>query len=247
MKIALVGRGRVATHLKESFLQAGHCVQMCGGRDGLEPMADDVQVVVISINDDALQDISDSIVLANPDTLVVHTAGSVPMDILPYSHRGVLYPMQTFSINRHPNMHDVPFFVETAMKEDMAVLQQLAHSISDQVMVMDSKRRKILHLAAVLCCNFTNHLFDLTAGLLERNGIQFSTMLPLIDETVAKVHQMHPRDAQTGPAVRGDDKVIAAHLAMIDDPYLRVVYETLSKSIVHYDKLRPEEDKTDNI
>ena len=247
MKTALVGRGRVATHLKDALLLAGHSVQMCGGREGLEPVAEDVDVVVISISDDALPGISESIVLGNADTLVVHTAGSVPMDVLPYRHRGVLYPMQTFSMNREVDMRDVPLFLETARTEDMAVLEQLASSISDRVMPLDGEHRKVLHLAAVLCCNFTNHLFDLTAGLLERNGIPFSTMLPLIDETVGKVHQMHPHNAQTGPAVRGDDKVIAAHLAMIDDPYLHEIYNLLSKSIGHYDKLRPKEDKTDSI
>lgn len=239
MKTALVGRGRVAVHLKKVLLQAGHSVQMCGGRDGLEPVADDVDVVVISISDNALPDISGSIVLDNAETLVVHTAGSVPMDVLPYRHRGVLYPMQTFSMDRDVDMRDVPFFVETALKEDMPVLELLARSISDKVMQLDSEHRKVLHLAAVLCCNFTNHLYDLTAGLLERNGIPFGMMLPLIDETVAKVHQMHPHDAQTGPAVRGDDKVMAAHLAMIDDPSLHEIYELLSKSIGQYDKLRP--------
>ena len=161
------------------------------------------------------------------------------MDVLPYRHRGVLYPMQTFSMDRDVDMRDVPFFVETALKEDMPVLELLARSISDKVMQLDSEHRKVLHLAAVLCCNFTNHLYDLTAGLLERNGIPFGMMLPLIDETVAKVHQMHPHDAQTGPAVRGDDKVMAAHLAMIDDPSLHEIYELLSKSIGQYDKLRP--------
>ena len=239
MKTALVGRGRVAVHLKKALLQSGHSVQMCGGRDGLEPVADDVDVVVISISDNALPDISGSIVLGNAETLVVHTAGSVPMDVLPYRHRGVLYPMQTFSMDRDVDMRDVPFFVETALKEDMPVLELLARSISDKVMQLDSEHRKVLHLAAVLCCNFTNHLYDLTAGLLERNGIPFGMMLPLIDETVAKVHQMHPHDAQTGPAVRGDDKVMAAHLAMIDDPSLHEIYELLSKSIGQYDKLRP--------
>ena len=98
MKTALVGRGRVATHLKDALLLAGHSVQMCGGREGLQPVAEDVDVVVISISDDALPGISESIVLGNADTMVVHTAGSVPMDVLPYRHRGVLYPMQTFSI-----------------------------------------------------------------------------------------------------------------------------------------------------
>ena len=157
------------------------------------------------------------------------------MDVLPFRRRGVLYPMQTFSIGRDVDMSKVPFFIESAVEEDLDVLKGLANGISGIVMPLDSERRKVLHLAAVLCCNFTNHLYDLTAGVLKRNGIPFSMMLPLIDETVVKIHTMHPHDAQTGPAMRGDMAVINDHLDMIDDTYLHDIYDLMSKSIARHD------------
>lgn len=237
MNLALVGRGRVATHLMKALQGAGHRVVTCGGRDGLKPVGDDVDVVIISVSDDAISAVTERLETGMSEPLVVHTAGSVPMDILPYRRRGVLYPMQTFSKEREVNMRRVPFFVDTAVDEDLPVLEGLARSISDVVMPLDGERRKILHLAAVLCCNFTNHLYDLTAGVLQRNDIPFSMMLPLIDETVAKIHTMHPHDAQTGPAVRGDNGVMKSHLDMIDDTYLHDIYELMSKSIAHHDKL----------
>lgn len=57
-------------------------------------------------------------------------------------------------------------------------------------------------------------------------------MLPLIDETAAKVHDLAPIDAQTGPAVRFDENVIRAQsLLMRDNPLLKDLYERMSMSI----------------
>jgi len=56
-------------------------------------------------------------------------------------------------------------------------------------------------------------------------------LLPLIDETAAKVHVMSPKQAQTGPAVRYDENVIHKHLAMLEEPGMRDLYQMLSQSI----------------
>ena len=57
-------------------------------------------------------------------------------------------------------------------------------------------------------------------------------MLPLIDETARKVHQLEPKDAQTGPAIRYDENVIDNHLSMLaDDPEMQKLYELISRSI----------------
>jgi hypothetical protein len=57
-------------------------------------------------------------------------------------------------------------------------------------------------------------------------------MLPLIDETARKVHELHPHDAQTGPAVRYDENVIRMQSALLAaDPELQQIYELLSLDI----------------
>ena len=74
----------------------------------------------------------------------------------------------------------------------------------------------------------------LAADILERQGVSFDVLLPLIDETAQKVHSMHPHDAQTGPAVRYDENVINAQLQLLaDEPLKQQVNEIMSKSIHH--------------
>ena len=67
---------------------------------------------------------------------------------------------------------------------------------------------------------------------MESHGMTFDMLLPLLDETLAKVHSLHPRNAQTGPAVRYDRNVIDRQTAMLEDnPIMKEIYETMSKSI----------------
>ena len=87
-------------------------------------------------------------------------------------------------------------------------------------------------MAAVFACNFTNHMYALCDRLLQKHGIPFEVMLPLIDETARKVHELKPAEAQTGPAVRYDENVIGKHLSLLaDDPECQELYEKISKSI----------------
>ena len=113
-----------------------------------------------------------------------------------------------------------------------ALLTTLAQSVTRRVYPLSTADRKYLHLSAVWACNFVNHCYDIAAGILAAHHLPFDVMLPLIDETARKVHSLSPHDAQTGPAVRYDENVIAAQSAlMADDPELQQLYELLSKSI----------------
>ena len=77
--------------------------------------------------------------------------------------------------------------------------------------------------------------------MLDNAGLPFDVMLPLIDETAAKVHELMPSKAQTGPAVRYDENIISKHLDLLNQyPEWQKLYESISKNI-HYDKLRFEQ------
>ena len=114
----------------------------------------------------------------------------------------------------------------------MQLARRLALSVSNCVTQADSNERRYLHLAAVFACNFSNHCYALAAEILARHGMAFDALLPLIEETAQKVRTMHPRDAQTGPAVRFDENVIQAQLQLLaDQPHLQELYMQLSQSI----------------
>lgn len=234
-RVVILGRGNVATSLCNGLQDTDAEVVQMWHRG--EAVCNDADIYIVCVKDDAVGDVGR---LCPSCAFVVHTAGSIEMNVLEQEHRGVLYPMQSFTKGRQTEWGRVPFFLETHLQEDYERLLSFANLLSPTCYPLSSQRRKTLHMAAVWASNFANHLWTITSDILHRENIPFSVMLPLIDETVSKLSVMTPREAQTGPARRGDMSVIKAHEEMLPD-LLKEIYLLLSDSIYH-DTLRPEKD-----
>lgn len=248
MKAIFIGAGNLATRLSMAMLKAGIVIEQVFSRTEehayelaeklecmwtirVEDIYDDADLYIFSLKDSALRDVVAK--LRPNDGLWVHTAGSMPMDVFKgiVPRYGVLYPLQTFSKGREVDFSRIPLFLEASGAKEETLLRTVADLLSDNVRFLSSEKRKSLHLAAVFACNFTNHIYALAEKILERQQIPGDVLLPLIDETAAKVHVMSPAMAQTGPAIRYDENVIHKHLAMLEDPDMRKLYEMLSCSI----------------
>lgn len=250
--VVLLGAGRVATHLAPALLGAGYRVGQVWSRtmasaralaeplgvpytDNLDAIAPDADIYITCVADEALPHVAARVVAGREDKLFLHTAGSVPMDIWREAgaqRYGILYPLQTFSKERAVDMRAVSLFVEASDESSLIAVEALAHGLSGKVFRADSRRRALLHIAAVFACNFTNAMYDAAHRLLSTDDIPFDVLLPLIDETAAKVHTLTPREAQTGPAVRGDEAVVQAHLHRLSTmPELQALYAQASKLI----------------
>ena len=250
-KIVLIGAGNVATHLGVSLQQKGCKIVQVYSRTpesasllagllnvpyatSLAEVVDDADIYIVALKDAVFQELLPAIVKGREKALFVHTAGSLPMSLWEgaVSKYGVLYPMQTFSKQRAVNFEEVSFFVEAGGAEDLKTLKEVAGLLSPRVYEANSEQRKYLHLSAVFACNFANHMYALSAHLLKRQNLPFEAMLPLIDETARKVHELLPQDAQTGPAVRDDRNVMSSHMDLLsDEPGIRELYEKISESI----------------
>ena len=248
-KIIFIGAGNLATQLSSAMKEQGYdIIQIyskslknakilgsslsCDYTDDLNQIKDTADLYIFSIKDTALQECIRSI---KPNkALWVHTAGSIPMSIWEgkTSRYGVFYPMQTFSKQREVDFRVVPFFIESNSSEDTELLKAIASVLSENVYEATSEQRRSLHLAAVFTCNFTNHMYALAAELLKMYDLPFNAMLPLIDETARKVHELEPKQAQTGPAVRYDENVINKHLEMLaGEPEMQELYQLVSENI----------------
>ena len=249
-KIVVVGAGNMATAIACSLKESGKApvavwsrtlesASLLGGRVGcaftddlaLLPAAD---IVIISVPDSALREVATAVAKLFPDALLLHTAGSIPMEELREAgatRYGVLYPMQTVNKNSPASLRNITTFIEGCDDDVTALVEKTAYLISDKVVYATSGQRCSLHVAAVFACNFPNAVYNMAYELMQRNGLPFDAMLPLIDEAARKVHRMTPAEAQTGPARRGDENVMNAHKAMLDDE-LANVYETLSNYIM---------------
>lgn len=236
MKIVIIGRGRLATNLERVLRNTAHEVTSINSRtlEGLPLKAD---IFIIAVKDSALQDVIGEATKGRENQLFVHTAGSMSLKLFEghTTRYGVFYPMQTFSKERQADFSVIPLFLEACSPETLATLQALATSISGSVYELTTEERRQLHLAAVFACNFANHCYDMAATVLEQHGLPFSVMLPLIDETARKVHDLHPRQAQTGPAVRYDENVIRMQSDLLAaNDGLQRIYQLMSEHIHEY-------------
>jgi len=169
-----------------------------------------------------------------PEGIQVHTAGCIPMNEFEgfTTKFGVFYPLQTFSKKKSVDFSQVPICIEANNVEVQDKLVEIANLLSTKIYHINSDQRKRLHLAAVFASNFTNYMYDIASEILEDSGFLFDIIQPLVAETADKVMTLKPYDAQTGPAVRMDEKTIAKHLSMLNSrPDLKKIYKLLTNDI----------------
>ncbi len=255
-RISILGSGKVAWNLAQALENEGHCIEEVWSRNPAHANAlvdhlyaaqvqthldfsnSRASVFLISVTDAAVEEIARRLILPQ-DAIVAHTSGTLPMEVLgPASPAcGVFYPLQTFSKGRRVKFDDVPFCLEATSPETFNQLHKLAASLSKKLFKMDSAKRKVLHLAAVFSCNFTNHMLRISEKILEKEGIDAQLLNPLIEETIEKSMEAGPENAQTGPAVRRDMEVVAAHIEeLAASPQWAELYYLISQDIIRLHK-----------
>ena len=231
MNIVIIGKGNVATNLDYAFRKKGIACQMVSSREGLDELPQ-ANVYIYAVRDEALPSVVKQVVGVGK-SLHLHTSGTMPITVFgdDKPHAGIFYPFQTFSKARViEDFSTVPVFFEARGIDDISAVYSLALTITSHVYEATQHDRERLHVAGVFTNNFTNLMYTMAAELLQNTHIPFKALLPLIDETANKIHTLSPRDAQTGPARRGDENVMNHHLELLNDEQ-RQVYQLLSDAI----------------
>lgn len=247
--IVIIGAGNVASTLARKLHEAGHrilCIYarreapaatLAGelntiGTSGTEAVPGRADFYILAVSDDAIPGVTEQ--FGNTRGTWLHTSGAVPMDIFRNRREnfGVLYPLQSLSREREVFPAQIPFLVEGSSPTVTHSIRQLALSISDRVIEMDSKARLLVHLAAVFANNFSNHMVIIARKIMARQQTDPDLLIPLLRETFSRIEQMGPERAQTGPAIRGDEDTIRRHLELLgDDPHWKKIYTFISRDI----------------
>lgn len=227
-RITILGSGNVAEHLGKAFFNAGHNIHQIYSRNpitakelalvlnaiyinSVEDIDAEADIYIFCVKDSAIVDIVNKFPIKNK--LLVHTSGSVEMDIFKSktSNQGVFYPLQSFVKGKDVDFNNIPICLEYSNEESLKILELLAYSLSKNIYKINSEQRLILHIAAVFVCNFTNYMYAVAEELTKQYEIPYELLLPLIEETAQRVKHISPSKAQTGPAVRNDINIISKH------------------------------------
>ncbi|MBQ7209763.1 MAG: DUF2520 domain-containing protein [Paludibacteraceae bacterium] len=260
MQIVVIGAGNLATSLVPAFARCGHQITQVVSRtlpsaeqlalfvsqnysQRVEALANiakvtaDADLYVLAVVDDVIPLVAAELVkvIGSGKHIVCHTSGSVPLGTLLayFEHSAVFYPFQTFKKTEPLLFDDIPLFVEATDDTTRTTMLALARQLSDEVYVSTSEQLKRLHIAGVFANNFTNCMYAIAREQLDRAGLPFSVLLPLIGKTATKVKTINPRDAQTGPASRGDTQTINQHLRLLGENE-RQIYEAVTQNIIKH-------------
>ena len=184
-------------------------------------------LILVCVHDDEIE----NLIKLLPNVLIVHTSGSTSITVLKNKLTyGVIYPLQ--SLSKDLDNNNVPICIEGNSKKVEEKLIQLTRKISDKIYVLNSEKRKYLHLTAVIVSNFSNYLYSIAHEILQNENLDFNILHPLIQHTIDKNMKQNPYLNQTGPAKRGDLNTIKQHLNLLEDEDYRNLYELLSNNIL---------------
>jgi predicted short-subunit dehydrogenase-like oxidoreductase (DUF2520 family) len=228
VRLRVIGAGRAGGSLATALAATGWEVAGSPGRhDDPTDAATDVDLLVIATPDGAIAEVARS-VAPRDDTVVMHLAGSLGLDVLaPHRRRAALHPLVA--------LPDPAVGAERLRGAWFAIagdpiVEQVVADLAGRSFVVEDEDRARYHAAA---CIASNHLVALL-GQVERIGsdigVPFDAYLDLVRATVANVAQLGPRDAITGPAARGDWDTVARHRAALD-PRELAVYDAMVDAI----------------
>ena len=241
MNIAIVGAGTVGTAVAVRWTRAGHAIVAVTGREAtparaarwlpgvaitdLATAAGEAEVVVVAVPDRMIGSLVTEVArVIEPGTTVVHLSGALGLDVLgPVVEAGgvalAVHPLQTFA--------DVAGAIDALEGSTIAVTardeagwqlgEQLALDLGGRPFRLADEHRPVYHAAAVFASNYLVAVSGAAIALFEAAGVPdpLTAMGPLQEATLANVHRLGPRDALTGPAVRGDADTISRNLAAI--------------------------------
>lgn len=245
IKIVLLGAGNVGINLYKALCNQQHIELIqwynrsktafngINSRVETTTQLDEIveaDLYLICVSDTALPSVSD--VLLEKKGTIAHTAGSIPMATLnKHQHHGVFYPLQTFSKQKEVDFSKIPLCLEASSEQDLALLETVANALKGPIHFINSAQRKALHIAAVFVNNFTNHLYSIGEELCQEFNVPFEVLQPLIAETADKIKHLPPSQSQTGPAARGDQKILDEHLQHLTQQSHQKLYQIISAAI----------------
>lgn len=247
--ITFIGSGNVASAMAEEFFKKELTITQVFSRNlsqanllaekvnskGINNLSQlkETDLFIVAVSDDAISTLFSELESSAP---VVHTSGNTALQVRSQNtESGVFYPLQTFSKGSETNWCEVPICIEAANEGLLKKLRTLGKTLSENVKTITSAERAIIHAAAVLVCNFTNHLGALTQEVLEDKNLSLDLLNPLIQKTFRNITSGKAKEKQTGPAVREDYGTIDSHLNILEDkPEIKALYLALSKHIIAY-------------
>ncbi len=206
----------------ESAKQAAEKLS-CYAYDSIERLVSQSDLVAITVNDDQIDAVVDTIMALNMDLsrkIFFHMSGA--HDCLSLKKMNAdsfsLHPLKAFpqAVDEPSVFNDVVFSLEGATLTSRKWLDALEIDYFE----IQSSQKAIYHAAAVIVSNYLVAVIDFGLNQFKEIGIDKMTakkaLWPLITGTLSNIEILGTEKALTGPIVRGDCETIEKHLAVME-------------------------------
>ena len=247
INIIIIGTGNVSYHFSEVILKKNNLrlIEVCGRKNTIPEhfnksisysnninKIQSADIYLICVSDNAIESVNSQLNI-NEESIVVHSSGSTEMNCLSkHKKHGVLYPLQTFSLNSQVDFNNIPIIIEASANEELIRIKKLSSILSQKVVECNSTQRQSIHISAVFANNFSNHMNVIAEEILEANNIDPNILRPLILETSKKTQYLKFKEAQTGPAKRNDKITIEKHLILLKKTKHFDIYKKITEEII---------------
>jgi predicted short-subunit dehydrogenase-like oxidoreductase (DUF2520 family) len=257
-RIGFVGAGRVAGALGVAFERAGWPVTAVTSRDrgrlehfatlvprvtlvpSIAAITDEVELVFLTVPDDALPDVAAELRLYAGQA-AVHTSGALGAEVLEPARAagssvGSFHPLVAFAEQQAAVRALTGATVAIEGDDDLlGLLAELATDIGAQPVRLPPGSKTAYHAAAVLAAGGFVGLLDGIAEVARGAGLDEAGALaiyaPLIRGSLANAELVGIEAALTGPFVRGDVGTVRDHLAALERlaPGALELYRTVAR------------------
>lgn len=245
MQVSIIGSGNVAHVFGLRLKERGCTIREVVGRTiedvdelgrslaartekDMSKLDGESDIYLLAVNDDAIKEVAAQ--LPPTQALVAHCSGSTPLQSIPHGKRAVLWPLQSIHEGAAYRWEDMNIVLESDTDLGTVEAINLIDNLGAKSVQMDKESRSRAHLVAVILNNFGNHLLHMADVLCSEKGMDRRLFQDLMLYTLSVEGQA--KDHQTGPAIRGDYRIIQKHLKELEGhPTFHSIYESMSNSI----------------
>ena len=237
----IIGTGRLGSSLALRLHSKGYLIRSLYNRtlESCERIAGQTDTEIYGTFPARPEDLGDVVFLCLPDDQIgafankmgpvrdgpawVHTSGATPADVLkPLSPEGTdiaaMHPVQTFTIKNRDSAFNQCFVTLQGDPVLCTKLKKVVEAIGGRPLMVDSRQKVAIHLAAVYVCNYMAPLFSASQDILRDNGLEVRArdiFGPMVRQAMEGLLSHPPAEVLTGPIVRGDTGTIDRHLEVL--------------------------------
>jgi predicted short-subunit dehydrogenase-like oxidoreductase (DUF2520 family) len=242
LRIGFIGAGQLATPLAWCLARAGYEVvgaasrsqasaaRLAGGiagargYDAPQQLADDADLVLIAVPDDAIASVTKSVRWQARHS-VVHCSGATEVAVLAPAAAasatiGGFHPMQSFT-DTEAAMQSLPGCTVAieAGGPLLDVLTRMAEALGCNPIRLPAGARALYHASGSFASSFLVGLLNDALDLWSAFGVSreeaFRALLPLMKGTVAAIEANGPIRSLAGPVARADVGTVERHIAAL--------------------------------